>query len=176
MKKLISVISALIIVIICGVTFFTTSSANQYAIDIQQKKIIAEKNTNNQSISPQQQLEKEAALADYVPEEICVPEYFYITAEKLGVDIKGLTPTEIMMKVKEAEAQYAYNQSISPQQQLEKEAALADYVPEVICVPEYFYITAEKLCVDIEGLTPTEIMMKVKEAEVQYALDNSNNK
>ena len=68
---------------------------------------------------------------------------------------------------------------ITPEQQamIDKEMAykasvLADYVPVVEPLNPYFIETAKKLNVDITGLTDDEIMIKVKEAEVQYTIDH----
>ena len=68
---------------------------------------------------------------------------------------------------------------ITPEQQavIDKEMAykasvMADYVPTVVPLNPYFIETAKKLNVNIEGLSDDEIMIKVKEAEVQYQIDH----
>lgn len=63
------------------------------------------------------------------------------------------------------------------QAQIDKELALkAAAMQEDVNQPQglnpYFIETAKKLGVDIEGLSDDEIMIKVKAAEVQYAIDH----
>jgi len=63
------------------------------------------------------------------------------------------------------------------QAQIDKELALKEEaLKEAVSQPQglnpYFIETAKKLGVDITGLSDDEIMIKVKEAEVQYTIDH----
>ena len=72
---------------------------------------------------------------------------------------------------------HARNHTTEQQAQLDKELALkaeamANYTPVDEPLNPYFIETAKKLNVNIEGLSDSDIMIKVKEAEVQYAIDH----
>lgn len=63
-------------------------------------------------------------------------------------------------------------QALIDQELAYKASVLKDYVATAESLNPYFIETAKKLNVDITGLTDDEIMIKVKEAEVQDSIDH----
>lgn len=120
MKRLISIV--MLMLVMTSLTVLAQSDPNLSAQE--QKQLEAQQNP---SITPSQQaqIDKELALKAAVTPSVEPNEglnaYFIITAQKLNVDIEGLSDDEIMIKVKAAEVQYAIDHPVvfSPEQQAE---------------------------------------------------------
>lgn len=81
----------------------------------------------------------------------------------------------IQQKLKEAEKVLPITpeqQAVIDQEMAYKASLMKDCVPSIQPLDPYFIETAKKLGVNIEGLSDDEIMIKVKEAEVQYQMDH----
>lgn len=106
-KKLAGLIAvcALLIVYLLSTVAYAYIASDEKAASDKEKTVTAPvvKSEEQMLLEKKEVEEKAAALADYVPQEEPVPDYFYQMAEKLGVDIDGLEPNEIMNKVKAAE-------------------------------------------------------------------------
>lgn len=81
----------------------------------------------------------------------------------------------IQQKLKEAEKALPITpeqQAVIDQEMAYKASVMADYVPTIQPLDPYFIETAKKFGVNTEGLSDEEIMIKVKEAEVQVQIDH----
>jgi hypothetical protein len=98
----------------------------------------------------------------------------------IGSSLSVLADSDSMLSPQEQkllEAQNAPAITTDQQAQIDKELALkaealANYSPVPEPLNPYFIETAKKLNVTIDGLSDNDIMIKVKEAEVQYAIDH----
>jgi len=125
MKKLIAVIICVIIAVCLSAAVIA------YAADNSAKPIpdtadpaVIQTVDDDQALHDRLAAEKEAALADYVPEETVVADYFYMAAEKLGVDTDGLSPDELIAAVKAAEV--AMMQAYDPANDTDIEQMMRD--------------------------------------------------
>jgi len=182
-RKLCSMAVLVLVISICSTSVFATStSKNQTQNDsnlstVQTKDSVpplCEENANILSTNYDSNLAKNVAIMEGT---VCIEstnvineikpqaadqlngiEYLKLLAQKLEVDITGLTDDEIICKVKEAESKYIYD---------------APQAVNQVSNMEYFNMVAKKLGVDITGLTDDQIMIKVKQAEAEYS-NNTN--
>ncbi len=119
------ILLSLTLLLLIGSSLSVLADSGSTLSPLEQKLLEAQ---NTPAITPQQQaqLDKELALkaeamANYTPVDEPLNPYFIETAKKLNVNIEGLSDSDIMIKVKEAEVQYAIDHPVilTPQQQAE---------------------------------------------------------
>lgn len=123
--KLSRILLSLTLLLLIGSSLSVLADASS-TLSPQELKQLEAQNIPTITIEQQTQLDQELALkaealANYSPKEEPLDSYFIETAKKFGVTIEGLSDSEIMIKVKEAEVQYAIDHPVilTPQQQAE---------------------------------------------------------